>query len=60
MQLVGEELMDKRMNTDSHSKDCRGSERGHNTKEKEDAKENGIRKHLTDAKYWKEIAEIRE
>ena len=30
--LVSEELMEKRMTTNSHSRDCRGSERGHNRK----------------------------
>ena len=61
MQLVSEELMEKRMTTDSHSRDSKGSERDHiRRKEKADAKENGIRQHLTDAKYSREIAEIRE
>ena len=48
------------MNTDSHSRDCRGSERGHNRKEEEDARTIGMRKKLTDAEYWKEVAEIIE
>ena len=52
--------MDEKMATDSHSRYCRGSERGHNRKEKADAKANGIRQQLTGAEYWKEIAEINE
>ena len=37
------------MTTDSHRRDSRGSERDHNRrKEKDDAKENGIGKQLTD------------
>ena len=40
---------------DSH---CRGSERSQN-REKEDAKENGIRKKMNDEEYDKEIVEIR-
>ena len=46
--------MKEKMTTDSHSRDCRGSERGHNRKEKEDAKKNCMRKKLTDAEFWKE------
>ena len=60
MQLVSEELMEKRMTIDIHMRDCRGSERGHNGKEEEDAGTNGMRKNLTDVEYWKEVAEIRE
>ena len=53
---MSEELMkiemEKKMTTDSHRKDSRGLERDHNRrKEKEDAKENGIRQQLTDAEY---------
>ena len=48
------------MATDSHNRDCRGSERGHNRKEKEDARTNGTRKKLTDAEYQKEVADIGE
>ena len=46
------------MATDSHSRDCRGSKRGHNRRVREDSKANGIRKRLTDEEYWKEMAEI--
>ena len=63
VQLVSEELLEKKMATDSHirdCRDCRGSERGHNRRVREDAKENGMRKKLTDEEYWKEIAEIIE
>ena len=62
MQLVAsEELMEKKMNIDSHRRDSKGSERDHNRRrEKEDAKANGIRKQLTDEEYDKELAEIRE
>ena len=60
MQLMGEKLMAKKRTTDSHRRDGRGSEKGHNRKEKEDARTNGMRKKLTDAEYWKEVAEIRE
>ena len=49
------------MTTDSHRGDNRGSKRDHNRrKDKEDAKENGIRQQLTDEEYEKELAEIRE
>ena len=61
MQLVSEELLEKRMATESHGRycrDCRGSERSHSGRVREDAKENGIRKRLTDEEYWKEIDEI--
>lgn len=59
VQLMSEELMmEKRMTTDSDSRDCRGSERGHNRKEEEDARTNGMRKKLTDAEYWEEVPEI--
>ena len=46
------------MATESHNRDCRGSERGHNRRVREDAKENGMRKKLADEEYWKEIVEI--
>ena len=49
------------MATDSHSRDCRdcrGYERSHNRRVREDAKENGRRKRLTDEEYWKEMVEI--
>ena len=53
--------MEKKMTTDSHRRDSRGSERDHNRrKEKEDAKENGIWKQSTDEEYYKELAEVRE
>ena len=52
--------MEKRMTTDSHRRDSRGSERGHNRKEEEDARTNDMRKKFTDAEYKKEVAEIRE
>ena len=58
MEFVSEELMEKKMATDSHSRDCRGSKRSHSRRVREDAKANGIRKRLTDEEYWKEIAEI--
>ena len=58
VQLVIEELMEEKMDIDSHSRDYRGSERGHNRRVREDAKENGTRKKLIDEEYWKEIAEI--
>ena len=48
VQLVSEELMEEKIAIDSHSRDCRGSERGHNRRVKEDAKENGRRKKFTD------------
>ena len=63
MQLVSKELLEKRMATESHSRDCRycrGSERGHSNRVWEDAKANGMRKRLTDEEYWKEFAEIKE
>ena len=51
--------MEKKMTTDSHRRDSRGSERDHNRrKEKEDAKENGILKQWTDEECEKEKAEI--
>ena len=53
--------MEKDTTTDSHRRDNRGSKRDHNRrKKKEDAKENGIRKQLTDEEYEKELVEIRE
>ena len=53
-------MMEKRMTTDSHRRGSIGSERGHNRKGEEYARKNGMRKKLTDAEYWKEVAEIRE
>ena len=59
--MMSEELMmEEKMTSKSHRRDSRGSERGHNRKEEEDARTNGMRKKLTDAEYWKEVAEIRE
>ena len=55
---MSEELMEEKMATDSHNRDCRGSERGQNRTEKEDAKANGMRKKSTDVEWWKEIADI--
>ena len=60
MKLVSEELMEEKMTIDSHRRYCRGSERGHNRREKEDARTNGMKKKLTNAEYWREVAEIRE
>jgi len=63
VQLVSEELLEKKMATESHSRDCRdcrGSERGHNRRMTEDAKAIGMRKRLTDEEYWKEFTEIKE
>ena len=62
---MSEELMkiemEKKMTTDSHRRDSKGSERDHNRrKEKEYAKENGIRKQLNNEEYDKELAKIRE
>ena len=60
---MSEELLEKKMATKSHNRDCRdcrGSGRSHNRRMSEDAKENGLRKRLTDEEYWKEFAEIRE
>ena len=51
------------MAINSHNKDCkdcRGSERSHSGRVREDAKANGIRKRLTNAEYDEELAEIRE
>ena len=42
-------MMEEGMPTNSHRRDSRGSERGHNRKEKEDARTNGMRKKLTNA-----------
>ena len=53
VQLVSEELLEKEMATESHSRDCRGSKRSHRRRVSEDAKENGIRKRLIDEEYWK-------
>ena len=53
--------MEKKMTTDNHKRDSKGSERDHNRrKETEDANANGIWKQLTDEEYDKEIAKIRE
>jgi len=64
VQLVSEELLEKRMATESHSRDCRdcrGSERNHIRRVCEDAKANGMRKKKsTDEEWQKELAEIRE
>ena len=50
VQLMGEKLMAKNMTTESHKGESRGSKRGHSRKrEKEGAKENGIRQELADA-----------
>ena len=57
---MSEELLEKKMATESHNRDCRGSERGHNRRVTEDAKVVGMRKRLTDEEYWKEVAEIKE
>ena len=61
---MSEELLEKRMATESHSKDCkycRGSERNHSRRVCEDAKENGMRKKKpTEEECQKELAEIRE
>ena len=46
------------MATDSHNRYCRGFERGQSRRVREDAKEKGMRKKLTNEEYWKEIAEI--
>ena len=57
---MSEELMERKMTTESHRRDNKGSQRDHNEgKGKEDGKTNGIRKQLTDAEYEKELAEIR-
>ena len=63
VQLVSEELLEKKMATESHGrdcKDCRGSERNHSRRMSEDAKANGMRKKSTDEELQREIAEIRE
>ena len=61
VQLIGEELMAKEMNIESHKGESKGSERGHSRKrKKEDAKVNGIIQQLADVEYDKELAEIRE
>ena len=54
--------MKEKMATDSHSRDCRGSERGHNRMKmkKEDAKTDGIQRHLRKQEYEKQVVEIRE
>ena len=58
MQLVSEELMEERMAIDSHNRDCGGSDRGQNRRVREYAKQNGMRKRLTNEEYSKEIVEI--
>ena len=57
MQLIGEELMARKMTNDSHS---RGSEEDHNRRKvkKENAKENG--KRMSQEELDKEIAEMKE
>ena len=63
VQLVIEELLEKKMATESHSidcRDCRGSGRSHSRRMSEDAKANGMRKKSTDEEYWKEIVEFKE
>ena len=60
VEFMSEELMEEKMTPKIHKRDSRGSERGHNRKEEEDAQTNGMRKKLTDAEYWKEVAKIRE
>ena len=60
VQLMSEELMEENMTSKSHRRDSRGSERGHNRKEEEDARTNGMRKKLIDVEYWKEVAKIKE
>ena len=54
--------MKEKMATDSHSRDCRGSERGYNKMKmkKEDAKTDGIQRQLRKEECEKEVAEIRE
>ena len=47
VQLMGEKLMVKELTTESHKGKRRGSERGHNRKEKKYAKANGISEQLT-------------
>ena len=59
VQLMSEKLMAKKMTTESHKGESRGSKRGHGRKkEEENAKANGIWKQLTDEKYEREKAEI--
>ena len=58
VQLVSEEILEKGMATESHSRDCRGSKRSHSRRVTEDAKVVGMRKRLTDEEYWKEISEV--
>ena len=60
MQLVSEKIMEHKMATNSHSIDSRGSERGHNRRVKEDAKENSMRNKFTVEEYWKEVVDIWE
>ena len=46
--------MERKMTTDSHRRDSRGSQRDHNERKgKEDDKTNGRRKQLTHAEYEK-------
>ena len=54
--------MKEKMATDIHSKEDRGSERGHNRMKmkKEDAKTDGMQRQLKLEKYEKEVAELRE
>ena len=54
--------MEKKMTTDSHSRNGRCSERDHNRMKvkKEDAKTNGIQRQLRKEEYERELVEIRE
>ena len=54
VQLMGEELMARKMTTENHKGESRGSERGHSRKREKDAKANGILKQWTDEEYEKE------
>ena len=58
VQLMSEELMEKKMTIEIHKGESRGSERGHNRKREKDAKANGILKQWTDEEYEKEKSEI--
>ena len=54
--------MKEKMGTDSHSRDDKGCERGHNRMKmkKQDTKTDGIQRQLRKEEYEKEVAEIRE
>ena len=64
MQLVSEELLEKKMATESHGRDCRdcrGSGRNHSRRVCGDAKENGMKKKKSiDEELHIELAEIRK